>query len=167
MDPTGIGYEWLSLLLAVFTVVFMIPANMEKGVNLMLRVLGRPTVALGLTVGKAARIVGWYFLSWIMFGAAFWLFVISVTGDRSINPLFLSGAYAVAYVLGFLAFFVPGGLGVREGLLSVLLSTAMPMGVALLIAFLLRLLVTAIELVCVSFLFFRKGSVNGKETQTG
>ena len=165
-DLPGIGFEWLSLLLFVFTVVFMIPSNMERAVNFMLRFLCRETVSLGLTVGKASRIVGWYFLSWLMFGAAFWLFVISVTGDRSINPLFLSGAYAVAYVLGFLAFFVPGGLGVREGLLSVLLAAVMPVGVALLIAFLLRLLVTAIELACVSVMFFRKGAVNGKETKT-
>ncbi len=164
LELSGVRYEWSALGLVVFTVVFMIPSNMERMVNLMLKTLKRETVSLGFTVGKAVRIVWWYFLSWLMFGAAFWLFVIAVTGDRSLNPLFLAGAYAVAYVLGFLAFFVPGGLGVREGLLSVLLSSAMPMGVALLIAFLLRLLVTLIELVCVSVLFFRKGLPNGKKT---
>ncbi len=164
LELSGIRYEWSALGLVAFTVVFMIPSNMERMVNFMLRTLKRETVSLGFTVGKAARIVWWYFISWLMFGAAFWLFVIAVTGNRTLNPFFLAGAYAVAYVLGFLAFFVPGGLGVREGLLSVLLSTAMPMGVSLLIAFLLRLLVTLIELICVSVLFFRKGLPNGKKT---
>jgi glycosyltransferase 2 family protein len=150
----GARFEWAALALVAFTVVFMVPSNMERAVNLMLSLVRRPTVKLGLTVGKASKIVGWYFLSWLTFGIAFWLFVISVTGDRDINPLFLAGAYAVAYVLGFLAFFVPGGLGVREGLLSVLLSSVIPMGVALLIAFLLRLVVTLIELGCVLVIIF-------------
>lgn len=163
LELSEVRFEWAALGLVAFTVIFMVPSNMERAVNLMLSLVGRESVSLGLTAGKAARIVGWYFLSWLVFGVAFWLFVISVTGDMAINPLFLAGAYAVAYVLGFLAFFVPGGLGVREGLLSVLLATVMPQGVSLLIAFLLRLLVTFIELVCVLLILIRKGIPNGKK----
>jgi hypothetical protein len=176
----GVRFEWAALGLAAFAVFFMMPSNMVRAVNLMLSLFGRETVSLGLTAGKAARIVWWYFLSWLMFGVAFWLFVMAVTGDRTLNPFFLAGAYAVAYVLGFFAFFVPGGLGVREGLLSVLLKTVMPQGVSLLIAFLLRLLVTIIESVCVLIvvlprvfsntrgpLLKRKGIPNGKKETSG
>jgi hypothetical protein len=179
-ELSGVRFEWIAFGLVAFAIVFMVPSNMERAVNLILSLLGRETVSLGLTAGKAARIVWWYFLSWLMFGAAFWLFVAAVTGNRTFNPFFLAGAYAVAYVLGFFAFFVPGGLGVREGLLSVLLKTVMPQGVSLLIAFLLRLLVTIIEMVCVLIIILprvfshtrgpllkRKGIPNGKKETSG
>jgi glycosyltransferase 2 family protein len=58
-------------------------------------------------------------------------------------------AYALAYVAGMVAFFIPSGIGVREAVLGASLSRDLPGGVALTWALLLRLWVTVIELVFV------------------
>ena len=58
-------------------------------------------------------------------------------------------AYALAYVAGMVAFFIPSGIGVREAVLTASLSKELPGGVALTWALLLRLWVTAVELVFV------------------
>lgn len=65
-----------------------------------------------------------------------------------------TGAFSGAMVLGFLAVIVPGGLGVREGVLVFLLSSSMPLPVTTLVALLYRLWFTLVEVVLfgISFL---------------
>ena len=81
--------------------------------------------------------------------------------------VYAASAYAGAYVTGFVAFFVPGGIGVREGILGFLLGSVMPVGVALVVAVSSRLLVTGIELLCVLLTLTGRGEIDGeKEAHT-
>ncbi len=56
-----------------------------------------------------------------------------------------SGIYALAWITGFLFFIAPAGLGAREGVLVALLSVHIPIGDALVIALLSRVLVTSAD----------------------
>jgi uncharacterized membrane protein YbhN (UPF0104 family) len=67
------------------------------------------------------------------------------------------GISAAGYVGGYLAVFVPGGLGVREGLYALLLTAYVPPPMAVAIAILCRLWLTACELLPVSLLVGRYG----------
>jgi uncharacterized membrane protein YbhN (UPF0104 family) len=58
----------------------------------------------------------------------------------------LTGAFAFSLTIGFLAVFVPGGLGVREGILVLLLSLYFPLPVATLISIFSRLYISVVEL---------------------
>jgi hypothetical protein len=58
---------------------------------------------------------------------------------------------AAAGALGTLSIFAPSGLGVREGVLALLLTTYVVSPVAVLISLLARLWVTLGELVCALF----------------
>ena len=83
---------------------------------------------------------------WIAFGTGFLLFV------RSLAPLDLSRGmhlvsnYAVSWLIGVVTLFAPGGIGVREGVLGLLLSKVLPLGTALLVAVLSRLWLISLEL---------------------
>ena len=55
-------------------------------------------------------------------------------------------AYAVGYCGAVVAFFIPGGLGVREGATASVLDTALPFSAAVTAAVGVRLMQTAIEL---------------------
>ena len=106
-----------------------------------------------------------YFVSWIVMGCAFGLLVTSVAGGGRVSIPGAAGMYVIAYVVGFFALFAPGGIGVREGVLGVMLGSQVPVSVAIIIAALARLLVTAIELCCVMVTVFSKGLKRGqKET---
>jgi glycosyltransferase 2 family protein len=166
-QPSWMHPEWMIPAILLFVGFFIFPANMERALNLALTLLKRERVSLGLTLGKALRLTGLYFVSWVLFGIAFWVFVIAVTGNRDISPVLLTGAYAAAYVVGYLAFFVPSGLGVREGVAGYLLASVMPAGVALLVTFLVRLPVTLVELLCVLIILIRKGLPYGKNETNG
>ena len=84
----------------------------------------------------------------LMQGTAFYLFVNSICYVPLNNLLGLTGSLAVAGVLGTLSFFTPSGLGVREGVLALLLSTYVISPIAVLISLLARLWVTLGEVMC-------------------
>ena len=92
------------------------------------------------------KILIFHCLLWICQGLAFFLFV------RSLAPVFwtdtgvLSACFAFAWIVGFLSFLTPVGLGIREGLLGLLLTNYMPAPQATLIALLCRIWMLSAEI---------------------
>lgn len=147
-------------------VVFIFPKNLKFVLNIVLRRLGKAPVNIGISTFSALKTVLFYCVSWVLFGCAFWCFVSAVAGSGKVDPFFAAGVYAIAYVTGFIAFFVPGGFGIREGMMVILLSNVMPVGVAVIIAGLSRLLVTIIEIAAVAVVLLRKGFFYGEKKTT-
>lgn len=56
--------------------------------------------------------------SWVGYGLAFALFAQGVTPQISRDPVLFIAGYSASYLVGFLALFAPGGVGVRELALS-------------------------------------------------
>lgn len=90
--------------------------------NFILKKLGRPTATFTLDKSVALQAFVGYFLGWILFGLAFWLFLLSVLGDSAPSLVLSVGLYNVAYQIGYLAIFAPSGLGPRELIMGVLLQ---------------------------------------------
>ncbi len=90
------------------------------------------------------RWLGWYLVNWTIYGLAFVLFVQGLGFPAGWFHLLTS--FAAAYLLGYLAFFAPAGLGVREGFLTAFLQPQLG-GAALGVALLTRLWMTAVEVI--------------------
>jgi glycosyltransferase 2 family protein len=99
---------------------------------------------------------GWaaaYALSWVVLGIAFVLFVAAFEPATVASPRFLAGTVAAAYLVGYLFFVMPAGIGVREGAMVLLLVQVMPQpGTALVVSALSRVWFTAAELVPLALL---------------
>jgi uncharacterized membrane protein YbhN (UPF0104 family) len=78
---------------------------------------------------------------------AFFLFVKSLAPVRWGQFPAMMGIYAAAWTVGFLSMLAPGGLGIREGVLSLLLSAYLPPATATLVALLSRIWSLAGDLV--------------------
>lgn len=85
-------------------------------------------------------------LLWICQGLAFFLFVRSVAPVQWTEVAVLTACFAFAWIVGFLSFLTPGGLGIREGLLSLLLANYMPVPQASFVALLCRLWMLSAEI---------------------
>jgi len=89
-----------------------------------------------------------YILHYLLLGLSFFLL------SRNLELLTwatfpgLCGIYALSHVIGLIALFAPGGLGVREGALAVQLGRLLPSGVAEALAIGVRIWFTLIELLC-------------------
>jgi uncharacterized membrane protein YbhN (UPF0104 family) len=143
------GVTALSLIAIPVLVVLMHPRVFGPLAGWALRLLHRPPLEVTLGFRTVLGMLCLFTLDWLVAGTGAWLLARALTGlDVDSLPLVIV-AYALAYVAGMVAFFIPSGIGVREAVLTASLSKELPGGVALTWALLLRLWVTAVELVFV------------------
>ena len=126
-----------------------------------LRLLTKQGTAM-LSMARIFRFLGVYLLLWGFLGAAFFLFIMSLFPVAVSQFFAVTGIYAFAWSIGFLSVITPSGLGVREWVLSLLLTTVLPPATATLVALLARLWTLAAELLLggVAFgIYFRQRRV--------
>src|SRR2546421_7408402 len=74
-------------------------------------------------------------LSWSTYGAALWMLARGLIHDAPLPLATAIGAFTLGYILGLLALFAPGGVGVRElvlvGLLAPFLGSGRPVAAGL------------------------------------
>jgi uncharacterized membrane protein YbhN (UPF0104 family) len=142
---SGMSKLYYLPLILVF-VISLYPRVMEKILNWGLKKLKKEPVKVNLSFKENLFFTLLFMLAWGVYGVAFNIFIMSLTDSPLSNWPFLTSIFAFSYIIGFLSIFVPGGLGVREGILVYYLSSYFPLPVATLIALLSRLWMTAVEL---------------------
>ena len=135
---------WL-LLAAPLTLLFLVPRLLTRVSNAALRVLRRPRLAEPIPGRPVALAAGWAVLSWLCYGAHLWVLAASVGGVGAADLPLVTATFALAVCAGFLAFVLPSGVGVREAVLVVGLSTVVPAGAALALALVSRLMCTTAD----------------------
>jgi uncharacterized membrane protein YbhN (UPF0104 family) len=107
-----------------------------------------------VVVRTAARATLLYGATWPFIGASFWMtahaFVHVPAGDL---PLYI-GAFAAAWIVGLLAIYAPGGLGVREAVLVAILRGKIGAADAIVVAAASRGVFTLVDLSAAGFGFF-------------
>jgi uncharacterized membrane protein YbhN (UPF0104 family) len=140
---------WLiiSILLTIAAIIIIHPKILGSISNFLLRILKRPTINLTLTYRQLFQISLYFFGIWIAQIAGFY-FLIQAIYPIPLRSLFnLSSAYSLAWISGSLAVFAPGGLGVREGMMALLLSSVLPAPLPIAISFISRVWITIFEAV--------------------
>jgi len=95
-----------------------------------------------------------YLIYWLVCGLGFYFLIIAVT-DFTASKLFIAIAvYAVSWVLGYISFITPSGLGVREFSLVWLLSQIITVPLATIIAVFGRIVFILGELLSLAVSFF-------------
>ena len=138
-----VHYWWLVVVVAI-GLVALTPPVLSRLITLAFRVLRRPAEAVALTWTGTAASMLWSVVMWLLYGvqATFVLHAFGADGPSVFAVA--TGAYAVAWLVGFLVVVAPAGLGAREGVLVLLLaSVASPSGgAALALAVVSRVLMT-------------------------
>ena len=88
-------------------------------------------------------------VSWILWGLAHQFILKGLGIDASLSLLI--GAFSIAWLIGFFAFFLPAGLGAREGVFTFNLSLFLSGGIAGIIAVISRTLNVLVEVVVFIF----------------
>jgi hypothetical protein len=95
----------------------------------------------------AARWLLGYALSWLLLGGAFALFTAAFVPGAATEFRQLAGTMSASYLSGYLAIFAPAGVGVREGVMGVLLARSIPEPAAIVVSVASRVWFTATELI--------------------
>jgi len=95
-----------------------------------------------------------HLLLWCCQGMAFFLSVKSLAPVVWRDAPGLTACFAFAWIVGFLSFLTPGGLGIREALLGGLLANYMPASQATLVALVCRVGMLSAEMLLAGIAFF-------------
>ena len=112
---------------------------------------------------RPSRVTTWfvaYTLSWLVLAAAFTAFAAAFVpmGGAAAFPR-LAGIIAASYLAGYVAIIAPAGVGVREGVMGLLLAQIMPAPAAVIVAVASRAWFTVAELAPVAVIpLLRQGS---------
>ncbi len=88
-----------------------------------------------------------YASGWLVRGLVGWHMAHAIAGTSASQAPIVVAVMAMAWVVGVVVPFAPGGLGVREGVGVALLSPIMPVSAALAVMLLSRVLTTVVEFV--------------------
>lgn len=111
------------------------------------RMVGATTEWRALPAGAVLAGSGLTLLSWCVYGFAFWALGRGLGLPPALPLTDAAGVFALGYILGLLALFAPGGIGVREGVFYVLLTPYLGSGGALALSVASRLELTVTEAV--------------------
>ena len=161
--------EWLCLAFVLVPILLLLlhPKICYGIINYIMRRLGKPTMEQRLSGQALAGILFWNILGLLWQTAAVFVLAQHALGLKLDWWWVLAGAYSLAWCAGFLAFWAPGGIGVRELVFVTAMSVALPpdvrtnfssnpaaLGVFLsFLSILLRLWATAGELVLASIAY--------------
>ena len=116
---TGVG---VALVIVAVTAILLLPFALPIMLRLARRVTGRDLADVTLPHRAVYVAVVANIVAWLLYGAAFQLFVRGMTGSAPGSFADYVTAFAWPYLVGYLAVVVPGGLGVREVALAVALD---------------------------------------------
>lgn len=144
------------IFIAIFLIILIIsihPKILTFFSNLLLKVLKRPKMEFYISYFQIFKIVFLYILNLLIFGFSFYLLIKSIYSIDIKYILFLAGSTALAGLIGLFAIFVPSGLGVREGVLTMALNYIMPASFAGIISILSRIWLTIGEIFIFAVIF--------------
>ncbi len=144
LDFTIIG---LSILAILILLIAIHPKIFNYFFNLALKLLKRKQHRVSIPYNKMLKIIVVVVLMWIVHGSAFYL------TSKAIYPLELSlaafalfvGVFAISWFIGFASFLTPGGIGVREAIMTYFLSFYIPSSFAVIMAVAFRLVLIVVE----------------------
>ncbi len=114
--------------------------------RLLMRLTGREIRIEAVQPGPLVMSMVVTTLGWVAYGIALYFFVQGLLGEPLLPFTRSVGAFTASYLVGLILVFTPGGLGVREGAMFMLLKAPMGPAAAAVITVGSRILLTVTEL---------------------
>ncbi|MBA2671917.1 MAG: flippase-like domain-containing protein [Gemmatimonadetes bacterium] len=153
MDLPGLGVIGslpVRAAVIVMAVLIVHPRLINGALGLVPRLLRRDVLVWRGSWGDGIGLLVLANASWLLYGVAYTLFVASLApvGVNALLPF--TAVNALSFTAGYLAVPVPGGVGVRESAMTLLLAPYLPAGVAAIVSIAARLWSIAAELLLVT-----------------
>jgi len=118
------NFKLPSICVLVLILILSLNPNLTKpAMNWFLRLFKRTEIDVEIDIRQSLRLFILFLIPWFAFGFSFWLFARSLTFVPFGQYLKLTSIMVGATVIGFLAIFSPGGLGIREGMIVILMTS--------------------------------------------
>ncbi len=152
-NPGDARLLWL-LIVVPIVLVCLHPVPFRRVSTWVLHRARRPGLDTLFTGPQVGRLLATYIAGTSVLMVSVWALLRAAAGPEIGGVVEIGLAFMFAFVISFLAFIVPSGIGVRDGILAVVLARNVPGEVALALAIGLRFVMTLLELVFVGLVVF-------------
>jgi glycosyltransferase 2 family protein len=127
----GVARGWLIAAAALVPILVIVlhPRVFYGAVNRILARLNKTPLERTLSFKRLVGLLGWSLLGLAWQGLSIWVVVYYLLELPLAKWWVVTGAYCLAWCAGFLAFWAPGGLGVREAVFIAAMEFALPVAV--------------------------------------
>ena len=137
---------WLACIVFLSILIFLYPPLFLKLINLLFRIIKRAPLEKTPSYYVTMKIIIAFTLVGLLHGLGLYFTFLSLTNIPVSFYLTITGVYYAAGLIGLFAFFAPGGIGVREGIMLIVLPQFIAEPVVILGAILIRLIMILVEL---------------------
>jgi uncharacterized membrane protein YbhN (UPF0104 family) len=154
----------------LFFLLVLYPPVLERLVNIGLKIFRRRAARIELSYGSLLGIAVYYLGLWLAQIVGYFLLINAIYPISLSQLPALAAVYIISWMAGFIIILAPGGLGVREGTMTLLLSSIIPSALAIGISFLSRVWITVFEIAVffAGFIVYRRlrktGAANSRLT---
>jgi hypothetical protein len=145
--PPFLIFAFLLIFVLISLVIFY-PPILNKVLRILMHLFKKEALIVKVGFGQIVKILLILAVDWVIFGIGVYLLINSFYSINFNQTVILCGIFAISVISGILSFFVPAGLGVREGVQSYLLSLFIPVSMAILISLVMRVWIVLAELLC-------------------
>lgn len=144
LDRFGLDVPvWVFVAAAVVALLAITPPVLNRVIATALRRLRREQLEHDFTARTLVLALWWFVAGWVVMGLAVWVLAraLGPGRDSAAHLLLLCVCgFALAGIIGMVSFLVPAGVGIRDGLLVVVLVTVLPVPTATAVVILSRFL---------------------------
>ncbi len=128
------------------SLIFIYPDFLNRLTGFLSRLTGKQVAKIDLSLKDTLEVTSIYLTGWLFFGLSLNFLLFSIYPNWGFQIFYSAKIFVSSYLIGLFAIFVPGGIGVREGIMAVLLAKSLPSHLAPFIALFTRLVVTLSEI---------------------
>jgi len=132
-------FSWITFAAVPLGILFIHPYFINHWLNFLLKLFKRATIMIDFSFTDIIKIGGLCVIGLVSHGIGFALFSNSIFLLPVKGTLLTLFIFPLSYILGYLTILVPGGIGVRESIITYGLGFFMPVYFAIIIAFGYRL----------------------------
>ena len=150
----GDAFSWWWVAIAVaLGCVLLWPRLLNAVIARGLRLLRREPLEHDLSGRAVALTSAWFVAAWVSTGMGTFVLARSVAPDAPLGPMLVTciGGFALASAAGMFSILVPAGVGVRDGVLALLLVTLMPLPAAAAVVVVARFFAVLADLLLAGF----------------
>ena len=118
---------------ALVLLLLLWPRLLNWGIATLLRLLRRDPLEHSLTAPAIGLTSLWFVLAWLSAGLSVLVLAHAMSPETPVRDLVVTSicGFALASAIGMFSVFVPAGVGVRDGVLALLLGALMPFSAAI------------------------------------
>lgn len=140
----------------IFVILLIFPNLIKKLIEKLAKFVKKDVVIENIKSGDILKYTLLLLINWLFMGISFYIFLLSFSSVETKDIFDVIAILPATWTIGLIAVFAPGGIGVREGLMTLTLTGICSTEIALVVPWLHRIFMTILEFGLASYFYLTR-----------